>query len=47
LQQLTDMRGGGFELALACHLRFAQKTQNLDFPRINLGVIPDTEELND
>jgi enoyl-CoA hydratase len=32
--------GGGFELALACHLRFASENAKFGLPEINLGVIP-------
>jgi len=32
--------GGGFELALACHIRFASDNANFGLPEINLGVIP-------
>jgi cyclohexa-1,5-dienecarbonyl-CoA hydratase len=32
--------GGGFELALACHLIFATQTAQLGCPEIKLGVFP-------
>ena len=32
--------GGGFELALACHIRFAAEGAQMGLPEINLGVIP-------
>ncbi|HPN36826.1 MAG TPA: enoyl-CoA hydratase-related protein [Melioribacteraceae bacterium] len=32
--------GGGFELALACHIRFASENAKFGLPEINLGVIP-------
>lgn len=32
--------GGGFELALACHIRFASDNAKFGLPEINLGVIP-------
>ncbi len=32
--------GGGFELALACDLRFADSDARFGFPEINLGIIP-------
>jgi enoyl-CoA hydratase len=32
--------GGGCELALACHLRFASETARFGQPEVNLGVIP-------
>ncbi len=32
--------GGGFELALACHMRIASKTARFSLPEIKLGVIP-------
>lgn len=32
--------GGGLELALACHLRFAADTALLGLPEVTLGIIP-------
>jgi enoyl-CoA hydratase len=32
--------GGGMELAMACHLRFAADTARLGQPEVNLGLIP-------
>ena len=32
--------GGGFELALATHIRFAARTAKLGLPEINLAIIP-------
>lgn len=32
--------GGGFELALACHLRIASSTATFSVPEIKLGLIP-------
>lgn len=32
--------GGGMELAMACHLRFAAETAKLGQPEVNLGLIP-------
>ena len=32
--------GGGFELALACDLRFAAPEASLGFPQVNLGIVP-------
>ncbi|SFU89210.1 short chain enoyl-CoA hydratase /3-hydroxyacyl-CoA dehydrogenase [Aliiroseovarius crassostreae] len=32
--------GGGFELALACHYRIADKSACLGFPEVGLGVLP-------
>ena len=32
--------GGGLELALACHIRFADEEATLGVPEINLGLIP-------
>jgi enoyl-CoA hydratase len=32
--------GGGFELALACHLRVAAETAKVGQPEVNLGLIP-------
>jgi len=32
--------GGGMELALACHLRFASPAASFGLPEINLGLIP-------
>ena len=32
--------GGGMELALACHLRFASVASSFGFPEVNLGLIP-------
>jgi len=32
--------GGGLELALACHLRFASHESSFGLPEVNLGLIP-------
>lgn len=32
--------GGGFELALSCHIRIASLNAKMGFPELNLGVIP-------
>ncbi len=32
--------GGGCELALACHMRFASENAKLGQPEVNLGIIP-------
>ncbi|WP_025027972.1 enoyl-CoA hydratase [Caldalkalibacillus mannanilyticus] len=32
--------GGGLELAMACHIRFATPTAKLGLPELNLGLIP-------
>ena len=32
--------GGGFELALACHLRIASENARFGFPELGLGIIP-------
>lgn len=32
--------GGGLELALACHVRFASSTAKFGFPEVKLGLIP-------
>ena len=32
--------GGGMELAMACHLRFAADTAKFGQPEVNLGLIP-------
>lgn len=32
--------GGGLELALACHLRYAKPSAKLGLPEVNLGLIP-------
>jgi len=32
--------GGGFELAMACHLRLAAETAKVGQPEVNLGLIP-------
>lgn len=32
--------GGGFELALACHIRIASENARMGLPEVNLGLIP-------
>ncbi len=32
--------GGGLELAMACHARFAVRTARLGLPEVNIGIIP-------
>lgn len=32
--------GGGFELALACHLRVASTAAQLGLPEVNIGILP-------
>ncbi|MGE5480912.1 MAG: enoyl-CoA hydratase/isomerase family protein [Chloroflexota bacterium] len=32
--------GGGFELALACHIRYASENARMGLPELSLGVIP-------
>lgn len=32
--------GGGFELALACHIRYASTNARFGLPEVNLGLIP-------
>jgi enoyl-CoA hydratase len=32
--------GGGFELALACHMRFASENAVMGLPEVSLGIIP-------
>lgn len=32
--------GGGLELALACHIRYATENAKLGLPEVNLGIIP-------
>lgn len=32
--------GGGLELALACHIRYASENAKLGFPEVTLGLIP-------
>jgi enoyl-CoA hydratase len=32
--------GGGFELALACHLRIGSKNARFGFPEVTLGILP-------
>jgi len=32
--------GGGFELALACHMRIAGEKAKFSFPEVNLGLLP-------
>lgn len=32
--------GGGLELALACDIRFAEKSAEMGFPEVDLGLIP-------
>jgi enoyl-CoA hydratase len=32
--------GGGFELALSCHIRVASDNAKMGFPEVTLGVIP-------
>ena len=35
-----DTLGGGFELALACHLRIATEQATFGFPQVTKGIIP-------
>jgi enoyl-CoA hydratase len=32
--------GGGLELAMACHIRYASETARLGLPEVTLGLIP-------
>ncbi|NUM30855.1 MAG: enoyl-CoA hydratase/isomerase family protein [Bacteroidetes bacterium] len=32
--------GGGFELALACHIKFATENAKFGFPEVKLGILP-------
>ena len=35
-----NVLGGGFEVALACHYRIADKAAKFGFPEVNLGILP-------
>lgn len=36
----TRAFGGGFEIALACHYRLAERTAQFAFPEVGLGIVP-------